>query len=67
VGRLVTVTFDVEIRGSGAVKTGEVVQAIAGEIPHRAVRVALGRWESGAIVSPFTLERRVERPVELAV
>jgi len=64
VGDLVTMLVDVEIRGSGAVKISEVVEALAGEdIPHRAVRVALGAWKDGTIVSPIDLDA-VRRPKE---
>ncbi|HEY2516739.1 MAG TPA: TIGR03960 family B12-binding radical SAM protein [Polyangiaceae bacterium] len=56
VGDLVTLLVDVEIRGSGSVKISEVVEALAGtELPHRAVRVALGVWKDGAIASPLDL------------
>jgi radical SAM family uncharacterized protein/radical SAM-linked protein len=64
VGDLVTMLVDVEIRGSGAVKISEVVEALATEeLPHRAVRVALGAWKDGAIVSPIELDL-VRRPKE---
>jgi radical SAM family uncharacterized protein/radical SAM-linked protein len=62
VGDLVTVLVDVEVRGSGSVKIAEVVEAIAGdELPHRAVRVALGVWKDGAVLSPLDLVA-VRRP-----
>jgi len=62
VGDLRTMLVDVEIRGSGAVKIAEVVEALASEdLPHRAVRVALGMWKDGAIVSPIELDL-VRRP-----
>ena len=64
VGDLVTMLVNVEIRGSGAVKIAEVVEALAGEdLPHRAVRVALGAWKDGAIASPIELDA-VRRPKE---
>jgi radical SAM-linked protein len=51
---------DVEIRGSGAVKVSEVVEALTETalLPHRAVRFALGAWDNGSIVSPLTLGDR---------
>jgi radical SAM family uncharacterized protein/radical SAM-linked protein len=57
VGDFFYLTVDVEIRGSGAVKIGEVVEVLAGaELPHRAVRTALGRWiGDGSIASPMHL------------
>ncbi len=58
VGDFVAVDVDVEIRGSGAVKISEVVEVLAGaELPHRAVRVAMGMWKGdGVIASPMVLE-----------
>jgi radical SAM-linked protein len=62
VGDLVTMLVDVEIRGSGAVKIAEVVEALASEeLPHRAVRVALGTWKDGVLQSPMDLAA-VRRP-----
>ena len=57
VGDFFYLTVDVEIRGSGAVKIGEVVEVLAGaELPHRAVRTELGRWiGDGSIASPMNL------------
>jgi radical SAM family uncharacterized protein/radical SAM-linked protein len=55
-GDFVTVAVDLEIRGSGAVKISEVAEAIGGSVEplaHRAVRMAIGAWEGGAIVSPL--------------
>jgi radical SAM family uncharacterized protein/radical SAM-linked protein len=64
VGDLMTLLVDVEIRGSGAVKIAEVVEALASaDLPHRSVRVALGYWKDGAIVSPIDLDA-VRRPKE---
>ncbi len=64
VGDLMTMLVDVEIRGSGAVKIAEVVEALASaDLPHRSVRVALGMWKDGAIVSPIELDL-VRRPKE---
>ena len=65
VGDLVPLLVDVEIRGSGSVKIAEVVEALAGgELPHRAVRVALGVWKDGRIASPLDLAavRRAPKP-----
>jgi radical SAM-linked protein len=58
-GRFVVVSVDLEIRGSGAIKIGEVVEALAGtsDLPHRAVRFGLGSWSVGEVVSPFDLSR----------
>jgi radical SAM family uncharacterized protein/radical SAM-linked protein len=44
-GDLVAMDVEVDVRGSGGVKIAEVVEAVCGdaEMPHRAVRVALGR------------------------
>ena len=50
---------EVEVRGSGGVKIAEVVEAVAGdaELPHRAVRVALGtRTPEGTLLSPLDLD-----------
>ncbi|HXN33559.1 MAG TPA: TIGR03936 family radical SAM-associated protein, partial [Polyangiaceae bacterium] len=59
VGDLVPLEVEVEIRGSGGVKIAEVIEAVCGdpEVPHRAVRVALGaRGADGSLVSPLDLE-----------
>jgi hypothetical protein len=58
VGDVAALLVDVEIRGSGSVKIAEVVEAITGdaELPHRAVRVAMGAWKDGAIASPLDLD-----------
>jgi len=68
VGSFVVLRVDLEIRGSGAIKISEVVEALATvtDMPHRAVRYALGTWDSGVVVSPFILGRpkaRVREPV----
>jgi radical SAM family uncharacterized protein/radical SAM-linked protein len=57
-GDLVALAAEVEVRGSGGVKIGEVVEAVTGdaELPHRAVRVALGTVSGGVVVSPLELE-----------
>jgi radical SAM family uncharacterized protein/radical SAM-linked protein len=57
-GELVPLSVDVDIRGSGGVKIAEVVEAVCGdaELPHRAVRVALGaRRADGSFASPLDL------------
>jgi radical SAM-linked protein len=69
VGDFAAIEVDVEIRGSGAVKISEVVEVLASagvegvepkaaaELPHRAVRVAMGMWKGdGVIASPMKLE-----------
>jgi radical SAM family uncharacterized protein/radical SAM-linked protein len=68
-GELVPVAVEVEVRGSGGVKIAEVIEAICGDpdVPHRAVRVALGaRCPDGSLLSPLELDAlralRVERP-----
>ena len=40
-------------------KISEVVEVLAGtnELPHRAVRFAMGTWDDGTVVSPFVLGR----------
>jgi hypothetical protein len=58
VGDLVVLTVDVEVRGNGGVKVAEVVEALAGDadLPHRAVRTAMGmRTPTGDLVSPLNL------------
>ncbi|HTQ46145.1 MAG TPA: TIGR03960 family B12-binding radical SAM protein [Polyangiaceae bacterium] len=58
VGDLVVLTVDVEVRGNGGVKIAEVVEVLVGdaELPHRAVRTAMGlRNAAGDLVSPLTL------------
>jgi radical SAM family uncharacterized protein/radical SAM-linked protein len=59
VGRFAVLTVDLEIRGSGAIKIGEVVEALSGtnDMPHRAVRYGLGTWDRGTVISPFDLSR----------
>jgi len=59
-GDLIPLSIEVELRGSGGVKIAEVVEALFGDaqLPHRAVRVALGRRaEDQTLVSPLELER----------
>jgi radical SAM family uncharacterized protein/radical SAM-linked protein len=59
VGDMVALEAEVEVRGSGGVKIGEVVECITGdaETPHRAVRVALGtRLPEGDVLSPLALD-----------
>jgi radical SAM family uncharacterized protein/radical SAM-linked protein len=58
VGDLVALSVDVDIRASGGVKIGEVVEALCrdADVPHRAVRVMLGwRARDGSVVSPLEL------------
>ena len=57
-GDLVTLPVEVEVRGSGGVKIAEVIEAVCGdaEVPHRAVRVALGaRRGDGSVTSLLEL------------
>jgi radical SAM-linked protein len=59
VGDLVPLTVEVDVRGSGGVKIAEVMEAMCGdpELPHRAVRVALGaRLADGRIASTMELD-----------
>jgi radical SAM-linked protein len=59
VGDLVTVATEVEVRGSGGVKIAEVIEATFGdaELPHRAVRTALGAsGGDGTVLSPLELD-----------
>jgi hypothetical protein len=59
VGDLVPLSVEVEVRGSGGVKISEVVEVLAGdaELPHRAVRTALGaRSVHGSLASPVDLD-----------
>jgi radical SAM family uncharacterized protein/radical SAM-linked protein len=56
VGDLVPIFVDVDVRGSGGVKIAEVVEALFDpELPHRAVRIALGKRLSDRVVSPLEL------------
>jgi radical SAM family uncharacterized protein/radical SAM-linked protein len=58
-GDLVALTAQVHVRGSGGVKIAEVVETVTGdaELPHRAVRVALGAVGAGrGITSPLELD-----------
>jgi radical SAM family uncharacterized protein/radical SAM-linked protein len=70
-GALVPVAVEVEVRGSGGVKIGEVVEAVFGDasIPFRAVRTALGKRIDGRIASPLELRPHLPlaAPVLLAV
>jgi uncharacterized protein (DUF2344 family) len=63
-GDLVALLVDVDIRASGGVKVAEVIEAVSGdaEMPHRAVRVTLGRRRgNGTVASPLELvELRAE-------
>jgi radical SAM family uncharacterized protein/radical SAM-linked protein len=64
VGDFAVLDVDLEIRGSGAVKVSEVVEAVTkvADFPHRAVRFGLGAWRAGEIVSPLELDRVRTRP-----
>jgi radical SAM family uncharacterized protein/radical SAM-linked protein len=68
-GDLVPMMVDVDIRGSGAVKVAEVVEAVFGdaELPMKAARIALGmRADGAAMLSPLALtalrDHRASRP-----
>jgi radical SAM family uncharacterized protein len=66
-GALVPMAVTVEVRGSGGVKIGEVVEAIFGDtaMPHRAVRTALGaRLEDGRVASPLELRPAAISPLQ---
>ncbi|HEX3770966.1 MAG TPA: TIGR03960 family B12-binding radical SAM protein [Polyangiaceae bacterium] len=72
-GDLEVIAVEVDVRGSGGVKIAEVVEAVLDpELPHRAVRVALGkRLADGALASPTDLlflrrPRSAVVPVEAA-
>jgi len=59
-GDLVALEVEVEVRGSGGVKIAEVVEATFGDpqVPHRAVRVSLGRrLDGGVLATPLDLAR----------
>jgi radical SAM family uncharacterized protein/radical SAM-linked protein len=58
VGDFVVLGAEVEVRGSGGVKIAEVVEVLTadGELPHRAVRVALGARRGERIASPLELD-----------
>jgi radical SAM family uncharacterized protein/radical SAM-linked protein len=64
IGDFEVLEADVEIRGSGAVKVCEVVEAVSksADFPHRAVRFGLGAWRGGDLVSPLDLDRVRTRP-----
>ncbi len=68
VGNFALLAIDLEIRGSGAIKVAEVVEAIAGvsDLPHRAVRFGLGTWQEGEVASPFLLARHRARRASAA-
>jgi radical SAM-linked protein len=61
-GDLVVVDIEVEITGSGSVKASEVALAIAGDVPHRAVRLALLASVGGEPCSLLSLAR-LRKPV----
>jgi radical SAM family uncharacterized protein/radical SAM-linked protein len=59
VGDLLAIAVEVEVRATGGVKIAEVIEAVCGdaEVPHRALRVALGaRSPGGAILSTLDLK-----------
>jgi radical SAM-linked protein len=64
IGDFEVLEADVEIRGSGAVKVSEVVEAVTqiADFPHRAVRFGLGAWRGEGLVSPLDLDRVRTRP-----
>lgn len=70
VGDLLSLWVEVDVRGSGGVKIAEVIEALFGdpELPHRALRIALGRrTESQTLVSPLELQAlRTERTADLS-
>jgi radical SAM-linked protein len=63
-GDLAGFRVDLEIRGSGAVKISEVVEALGADLPFRAVRVAMGTWLPSRldIASPMDLVAVRKRP-----
>jgi radical SAM family uncharacterized protein/radical SAM-linked protein len=75
VGDLIPVEVEVDVTNSGGVKIAEVVEAVFGsaDLPHRAVRTALGSRRTGAAVtSPLELgalrvTQDVKRPPEAEV
>ncbi len=69
-GDLVSLGVEVDVRGSGGVKIAEVVEALFGvDLPHRAVRVALGKKRpDGTLALPLELESlRIPRSAAPAV
>jgi radical SAM-linked protein len=58
VGDFVTVAVEVDVRGSGGVKIAEVIEATLGlDLPHRSVRVALGRSSNDrGLIGPLDLD-----------
>jgi hypothetical protein len=55
-GDLAVISVDVDVRGSGGVKIAEVVEAVFDpELPHRAVRVSLGKRLADRVASPLDL------------
>ncbi|HEX4447968.1 MAG TPA: TIGR03960 family B12-binding radical SAM protein [Polyangiaceae bacterium] len=68
VGDFVALAVEVDVRGSGGVKCAEVIEAVFDpELPHRSVRVALGKTRlDRTIGSTLELEalRNPRRPVE---
>ncbi|MGH7283182.1 MAG: hypothetical protein ACRELY_16775, partial [Polyangiaceae bacterium] len=56
-GDLLVVTADVAVTGSGSAKVSEVAQAILADVPHRAIRVALGACRGDHVTSPLDLSQ----------
>jgi radical SAM-linked protein len=63
VGDLATFTVDLALPGSGAAKISEVVEVLGADLPHRAVRTALGvRLPAREVASPLDLAAMRTRP-----
>jgi radical SAM-linked protein len=68
-GDLAAISVDVDVRGSGGVKIAEVVEAVFDpELPHRAVRVTLGKRLADRVASPIELAalRKPRTPVAVS-
>ncbi|HTB72681.1 MAG TPA: TIGR03960 family B12-binding radical SAM protein [Polyangiaceae bacterium] len=56
IGDLIPLVVEVDVRGSGGVKIAEVVEAVFDpELPHRAVRVTLGKRLGDHVATPLDL------------
>ncbi len=56
IGDLIPLVVEVDVRGSGGVKIAEVVEAVFDpELPHRAVRVTLGKRLGDLVATPLDL------------